>query len=59
VYDKFGLCYLTTFFNYVGCIASNRRMTVNCDTETVREVAVVTYFMILSQHLLGRTEENH
>jgi hypothetical protein len=34
-------------------------MTVNSDTETVWEEAVVTYFVVLSQHLTGQTEENY
>jgi hypothetical protein len=58
-YDKVVLCYLTTYFNCVGYIVLNRRMTVKCDAVTVWEKAVVTYFVILSQHLPGQTEENH
>jgi hypothetical protein len=33
-------------------------MIVNGELETIRKEAVMTYFNILSQHLLGGTEEN-
>jgi hypothetical protein len=40
-------------------IAVNNWMTVNCDMGRRVAAVVMTEFRVLSQHLFGRTTENH
>jgi hypothetical protein len=46
-------------FGSSDCIASNGRMIVNNELESMRKEVVVAKFKVLSQHLPGGAEENH
>jgi hypothetical protein len=51
------VAYLTTLSVFSDCTASNVRMVVNNELERIWKGVVAAYFKVLSQNLLGGTEE--